>query len=244
MIFLLQVKTFILPPIFWNSSNPLFKSSNIEPRLEVNLEDEIDFLCPHYSKEAHHPLLEYYIVYQVTPKEFDDCILYTSTARNMIVNCSSPYQKKRFTIIFERYSAIPNGQEFFPGHTYHYITTSSGKNNGVLNHKHGSCLHSNMKLKIHVQYSDSTTDVHTGQNLGGPLFSKNMRTNFKYTTPSFWWIPTNQKSVGLRLEEKDPFNQVIQEKFQAANSNSYALSPHIKISLLLLLTFHILSYPR
>ena len=40
----------------------------------------------------------------------------------MIVNCSTPKQRKRFTIIFERYSAIPNGQEFQAGEIYYYIS--------------------------------------------------------------------------------------------------------------------------
>ncbi len=40
----------------------------------------------------------------------------------MIVNCSSPGTMKRFTIIFEKYSPIPNGQEFLEGESYYYIS--------------------------------------------------------------------------------------------------------------------------
>lgn len=67
-------------------------------------------------------IIEMNIFLQVTKREYADCNLYTSTTANMIVNCSTPKQRKRFTIIFEKYSAIPNGQEFTEGGTYYYIS--------------------------------------------------------------------------------------------------------------------------
>ena len=43
----------------------------------------------------------------------------------MIVNCSTPQYLKFFTIIFELYSPVPNGQEFKRGESYYYISKYS-----------------------------------------------------------------------------------------------------------------------
>lgn len=42
----------------------------------------------------------------------------------MVVNCSNPLRRKRFTILFEEFQAIPNVAEFQPGSTYYYISKS------------------------------------------------------------------------------------------------------------------------
>jgi len=140
----------ILPSVHWNATNPMFKASNNDHIMEVNLNDEVDFECPYFSHHMHPEDKGFYIIYQVSYDEYRDCFIATPAGINMIVNCSSPRTKKRFTIIFESFSPVPNGQEFQAGGTYHYISTSSGYEHGVGNQQGGACYFNNMRLTIQV----------------------------------------------------------------------------------------------
>jgi len=156
---LYKVDSITLPAIHWNATNPMFKASNNDHIIEVNLNDEVDFECPYYSRNLHPEDKGFYIIYQVSYDEYRDCFIATPAGINMIVNCSSPHTKKRFTIIFESFSPVPNGQEFQAGGTYHYISTSSGYEYGVANQQGGACYFNNMRLTIRV-CCQTTTDLH------------------------------------------------------------------------------------
>ena len=61
---------------------------------------------------------------QVTRQEYESCHIYSERDAHMVVNCSNPLRRKRFTILFEEFQAIPNVSEFVPGSTYYYISKS------------------------------------------------------------------------------------------------------------------------
>lgn len=154
-----------LPSIHWNATNPMFKTSNNDHIIEVNMFDQIDFVCPHFahSQDDDEPF-EYYIIHQVSKQEYDDCNLYSftsaATRQNsaiMIVNCSSPRERKRFTILFEPFTPLPNVPEYRPGGTYYYITTSTGRQDGITNLHQGACLYKNMRLTMRVCCDTTTT---------------------------------------------------------------------------------------
>jgi len=148
-----------LPAINWDVSNSMFKVSNNDHIVPVQLNDEIDFVCPyHRDGSVGAEDKSYFIIMQVTFEEYRDCRIYNSDlVRNMIVNCSSPHHQKRFTILFEKYSPVPNGQEFREGDVKYYLTTSTGYMDGLMNRVGGACHSDNMKLTIKV-CCDQTID--------------------------------------------------------------------------------------
>jgi len=40
----------------------------------------------------------------------------------MILNCSEPTRRRRFTILFEPYQSIPRAPEYHPGGRYYFIS--------------------------------------------------------------------------------------------------------------------------
>jgi len=62
---------------------------------------------------------------QVTRMQYDRCYIdalnYDDVA--MIVNCSDPRQRRRYTILFEPFQSIPNAPEYMPGRSYYYLST-------------------------------------------------------------------------------------------------------------------------
>ncbi|KAK2155799.1 hypothetical protein LSH36_231g04017 [Paralvinella palmiformis] len=138
-----------------------FKTSNNDHVIQVNMYDELDFVCPTFEEWEDSSQFEYYIIYQVSKKEYDDCYIYPETKAIMIVNCSSPNQRKRFTILFEPFASIPHVPEFKKGGTYYYISTSTGQRDGIANVQQGACLYRNMKLTITVCCVSTTTTAPT-----------------------------------------------------------------------------------
>ncbi|CDW51827.1 Ephrin domain containing protein [Trichuris trichiura] len=65
--------------------------------------------------------------------------------------CTAPYKKQIITVVFRRYSPIPDGLEFHPGHRYYLISTSEGRMNGVQNRNGGLCLSKNMRVEFDVR---------------------------------------------------------------------------------------------
>lgn len=54
--------------------------------------------------------------------EYDDCNIYSPSTATMIVNCSSPSKRKRFTMLFEPFQSIPNVPEYREGQRYYFIS--------------------------------------------------------------------------------------------------------------------------
>lgn len=146
-----RVKTNSLAPVTWNSTNPIFKSSMKDHVIEVKLFDDIDFVCP-YSDilEDSREWREYFTIYMVSRKEYEECSIHPRSAATPILNCTNPHQRKRFTILFEPFQSIPNAHEYQEGGSYFYITTSTGAWDGLDNRNHGACRQQNMKLTIRV----------------------------------------------------------------------------------------------
>ena len=70
---------------------------------------------------AHRNTRIFYM--QVTRQEYENCHIYSNQRRaHMVINCSNPLRRKRFTILFEEFQAIPNVAEFVAGSTYYYIS--------------------------------------------------------------------------------------------------------------------------
>lgn len=136
-----------------------FKTSNLEHIIEVKLYDEIDFVCPHFHRTTDPTEYEFYIIHQVSKSEYEDCNIFPDKKSIMIVNCSQPNQKKRFTLLFEPFHSIPNVPEFKQGGTYYFITTSTGTQDGLANPTQGACLHRNMKVTIKVCCASTTTET-------------------------------------------------------------------------------------
>lgn len=82
-----------LPSIYWNSNNRLFanKSSNSYLKLNANIGDSIDLVCPRASLE------EYSIIYKVSSKyEFDNCIINADSFETVpVLKCDKGIQSIR-----------------------------------------------------------------------------------------------------------------------------------------------------
>ena len=114
---------------------PLSISSPLSPYAYTNL--LLFYFLIHYTEQSmpfariSHPAFNVtlvshaqsldFLILQVSKKEYDDCTIYTDNTAVMIVNCSDPRQKKRFTILFEPFQSIPNVPEYTAGGTYYYI---------------------------------------------------------------------------------------------------------------------------
>ena len=73
----------------------------------------------------------------MTRQEYENCHVYPDRDAHMVVNCSNPLRRKRFTILFEEFQAIPNVSEFVPGSTYYYISESDQRVN-ILSNSQGN----------------------------------------------------------------------------------------------------------
>lgn len=180
---MLQAEAILLAPVYWNASNPTFKLSRNSLTIEVNLYDGIDFVCPFYNAtdtvSNSSSDLEYYVIYLVSKQSYDTCSLLSHTTA--ILNCSTPRQLRRFTMFFEPFQAIPNAPEFHAGHSYYFITTSTGRKDGLMNADRGACYHHNMKLVISVccrssKQSTSTVPTSTTSTLSSSLLSSRSST--------------------------------------------------------------------
>lgn len=62
--------------------------------------------------------------FQVTRSQYEECYIDVGRplAAALIVNCSNPRQRRRFTLLFEPFQSIPNAPEYVPGGLYYYIS--------------------------------------------------------------------------------------------------------------------------
>ena len=59
---------------------------------------------------------------QVSRAEYLDCNIYDDSKIVMMLNCSNPRHRKRFTILFEPFQSIPNVPEYHAGETYYFVS--------------------------------------------------------------------------------------------------------------------------
>lgn len=170
------VDALALPHIHWNSSNPMFKSSTNDLTIKVHMGDQIDFVCPFSTDQKNIDFHEYYIIYEVAEDEYKNCYLHPDRKYNMVVNCSDPIKRKRFTIIFEKYSPNPNGRDFKHGQAYYYISTSTGSKDGMNNLQRGACTDTNLKLVFQVCCESAIKATTTSPNPNHPPIKKDKAT--------------------------------------------------------------------
>lgn len=195
-----------LAPVYWNSSNPMFKPSTNSPVIEVQLRDEIDFVCPFDdSNGSDVTSAEYYVIYQVSQQEYDSCSLSAEGRRPLlIVNCNAPEARRRFTVIFEPYQSIPNVPEYKTGSTYYYTTTSSGKQNGISNTKNGACQDYNMKLSIYICCPTTVMLRTTVPSLSSTTTTTTLSRSLGQRTPS---ASSLNSAIDFRPSQQRPTNQ-------------------------------------
>ena len=62
---------------------------------------------------------------KVSQAEYEDCSIYPPAGQTyMLMNCSAPEVKRRYTIIFEPFQSIPNVPKYLAGQTYYFICES------------------------------------------------------------------------------------------------------------------------
>jgi hypothetical protein len=134
-----------LPPIYWNSSNPIFRIDNTDHVISVNIRDKIDILCPSHAVNGASAA-ELSKIYMVDRLSYSNCHLPPN--KKMVGVCKKPFVP--ITVVFREFTPKPNGLEFRTGRSYYFISTSNGTHSGLHNTAGGLCLVNNMKLKFDV----------------------------------------------------------------------------------------------
>ncbi|VDM76558.1 unnamed protein product [Strongylus vulgaris] len=70
--------------------------------------------------------------------------------------CISPMRKDKVKVSFRLLSPNPSALDYRPGHTYYFITTSTGTPWGLDNTKGGLCSTHQLKMIIHVEEVGNT----------------------------------------------------------------------------------------
>jgi len=118
-----------LPPNYFGLLLILTLTSATPPMLTVRIAtgvSELECSCMHVVK--------------VSKREYDSCSLLSHDSESdqvqgssaaavsqspsalLILNCSSPLHRRRFTILFEPFQSIPNVPEYKPGQSYYFIS--------------------------------------------------------------------------------------------------------------------------
>ena len=149
--------------IYWNASNPIFRIDNTDHIIDVNRGnnpfeyDQVNIICPTYT-EGTNEEAETYIIYNVSKEEYDSCRITNSNPR-IIAICDKPHQLKYFTITFRSFTPQPGGLEFKPGQDYYFISTSTGKREGLDRRLGGRCSTHHMKVIFKVCCSTNDNNV-------------------------------------------------------------------------------------
>ncbi|KAK6752106.1 hypothetical protein RB195_003491 [Necator americanus] len=122
--------------VYWNSSNPVFEpfDNAIDSpgyyELTARPLDTIKFHCPRRKSK------EFSLIYKVSFEEFQRCSL--SNSAELVVTCDGEHHTVRYTL---------NPDESEPGQIY-FITTSSGKKEGLYDRRLGLCNEKNMRMAV------------------------------------------------------------------------------------------------
>ena len=111
------------------------------------------------------------VVLQVSKEEYDTCSISGNSNARIIAICDKPHQLMYFTITFRSFTPQPGGLEFKPGQDYYFITTSTGRPDGLGKRFGGRCATRNMKVAFKVCCSDS--DVARNQSTASPQAGPN-----------------------------------------------------------------------
>ncbi|KAK3102285.1 hypothetical protein FSP39_010210 [Pinctada imbricata] len=151
-----------LPPVYWNSSNPIFSSPNSV--ININLYESMEIFCPQYSPSSPPSNWEYYTIYFVSKQEYDSCRIFEPINATMVLNCSKPtfIPQFYFTLWIDRFQSFGNMPDFEQNKFYYLMTTSDGTQSGLSNLNDGACRYRNMRLKLNICCADNhTTHAHS-----------------------------------------------------------------------------------
>ncbi|KAL6737735.1 hypothetical protein Aduo_011354 [Ancylostoma duodenale] len=122
--------------VYWNSSNPVFEpfDNAIDSpgyyELSARPLDIIKFHCPRRRAK------EFSLIYKVSFEEFQRCSLGSDAA--LVVSCDGEHHIVRYTLVPDQ---TEQGQIYF-------ITTSSGKKEGLYDRRLGLCNEKNMRMAV------------------------------------------------------------------------------------------------
>ncbi|CAL4084835.1 unnamed protein product, partial [Meganyctiphanes norvegica] len=125
--------SFAVPTVIFqlhSGSCPFFRIDNTDHIIDVNKGnipfeyDQVNIICPVYSRDTSEDEAEKYIIYNVSKEEYDTCRI-TNPSPRVIAVCDKPYKLMYFTITFRSFTPQPGGLEFRPGQDYYFISTSS-----------------------------------------------------------------------------------------------------------------------
>ncbi|XGW26807.1 hypothetical protein V3C99_007412 [Haemonchus contortus] len=122
--------------VYWNSSNPIFEpfDNAIDSpgyyELVAKPLDIVRFHCPRRKAK------EYSLIYKVSLEEFQRCSLGKNA--ELAASCDGENHVVRYTLFQDEYQ---------PGQLY-FITTSSGKKDGLYDRRLGLCNEKNMRMAV------------------------------------------------------------------------------------------------
>ncbi|KAM4600999.1 ephrin-A4 [Polymixia lowei] len=107
--------------VYWNSTNTRLTGGDLS--IQVNLNDYLDILCPHYLDEAalgpEEP--ESLALYLVGEKAFQGCVETKGAIKRWECNSPhAPFGPVRFSEKIQRFTPFSLGFEFLPGRHYYY----------------------------------------------------------------------------------------------------------------------------
>ncbi|VDO93932.1 unnamed protein product [Heligmosomoides polygyrus] len=121
--------------------------------------DSLDIICPYYEPDVDTMDTEQSIIYRVSEHDYETCTL-SSSAREL-GRCISPKRRDKVKVSFRLLSPNPSALDYRPGHTYYFISTSTGSNVGLDNKYGGLCASHHLKMVIHV--TDKNGDTSSNQ---------------------------------------------------------------------------------
>uniref|UniRef100_H2Y6B4 Ephrin RBD domain-containing protein n=1 Tax=Ciona savignyi TaxID=51511 RepID=H2Y6B4_CIOSA len=140
-------------PVYWNSSNPLFRSAPTRLK-HVAINDRLDIICPRRGRDEGEELF-YYKLYLVSEEDYKRCNASNRDHRHRLITCDVPDREKKYTFYFQEISPSPFGIEYKPDQTYYVISTSDGSKSGIESLQGGVCTRMNMKLELRVHPEDT-----------------------------------------------------------------------------------------
>ncbi|VDM58238.1 unnamed protein product [Angiostrongylus costaricensis] len=133
-----------------------FHSNTIERFAAIG--DSLDIVCPYYEPEMDSTTAEQSIIYRVSERDYQNCIL--SPSARELGRCISPMRRDKVKVSFRLMSPNPSALDYRPGHTYYFISTSTGTALGLNNKYGGLCASHNLKMVIHVTEKNGDTSGH------------------------------------------------------------------------------------
>ncbi|CAL4212737.1 unnamed protein product, partial [Meganyctiphanes norvegica] len=202
MIWLILIKNFInicrnflryvhqitkISKIYWSRSYLRFRIDNTDHIIDVNQGslpfeyDQVNIICPVYSRDVSERDAEKYIIYNVNKEEYDTCRITEPNPRRIAI-CNHPYKLMYFTITFRSFTPQPGGLEFKPGQDYYFISTSS--KDDLYRRIGGRCTTHHMKVVFKVCCDPASKPAHdqAGQHVNNGLSTPRGTTTTTITT--------------------------------------------------------------